>query len=125
MPQIQATAGVSLLLICLIAWDYQRVRQIYLPAAQRSVLWREDPWAAANQTWFFGDAVRFAKVTSTPVTDDNAARLLQDSLSALHYSPEPRVVQKLVESAERSGQSQLAQWHRSQMQRHYGTGPSR
>lgn len=122
---LQASAGISLLLICLIAWDYQRVRQIYLPAAQRSVLWREDPWAAANQTWFFGDAVRFAKVTSTPVTDDNAARLLQDSLSALHYSPEPRVVQKLVESAERSGQAQLAQWHRSQLRRVYGAAAAR
>jgi hypothetical protein len=59
------------------------------------------------------------------VTDDNAARLLQDSLSALHYSPEPRVVQKLVESAERSGQAQLAQWHRSQLRRVYGAAAAR
>ena len=117
---VQMAGGLGLLLICLITWDYQRVRQIYLPAAQRSVLWREDPWAAANQTWFFGDAVRFAKVTSHTVTQENAQEMLSEGLATMHYSPEPKVIDKVVDSARLSGQEALARWHEAQALRVYG-----
>ena len=109
-----AVAMVALGLIALIAWDYQRVRQIYLPAPQRMAVWRADPWQAARGSWFFAEAVRFAEVTTTPVTPDNAAAMLQASLRALHYSPEPRVIDKVTDSARLVGRDDLAQWHAQQ-----------
>ena len=110
----------GLCLIALIAWDYQRVRQVYLSAPQRSALWRDDPWGAARQTWFFGDAARFADLTSTPVTANNAQAMLDSSLAMLHYSPEPRVIDKLIESARLLSQDRLADWHQAQKQAVYG-----
>ena len=111
---LQLLGLCSLCLIAAMAWDYQRVRQVYLPAPQRSALWRDDPWRAARQTWFFGDAAQFAELTSTPVTADNAHAMLERSLAMLHYSPEPRVIDVLIESARLLGQDQLADWHQAQ-----------
>lgn len=117
---LQALGVVGLCLIALIAWDYQRMRQIYLPPVLRSTLWPEDPWPAARKTWFFGNAVRFAEVTSTPVTPDNASSMLDASLKVLHYSPEPRVIDKLIASARLLGQTRLADAHQAQKQAVYG-----
>lgn len=117
---VQTLTLVGLGLLALIGWDYQRVRQIYLPHAQRSALWQADPWGAARQTWFFSGALRFAEVTVTPVEPENAQTLLDASLATLHDSPEPRVIDKLVDSARLLGQNDLADWHASQKQKVYG-----
>lgn len=117
---LQTLALVGLGLLALIAADYQRVRQIYLPHAQRSALWQADPWGAARQTWFFGDALRFAEVTVTPVGPENAQTLLDASLATLHDSPEPRVIDKLTESARLLGQHPLADSHQAQKLKVYG-----
>ena len=104
----------------LIGYDYQRVRQIFLPPAQRLAQWQADPWGAASKTWFFSRTVAFAELTSTEVTAQNAESMLAASQALLHYSPEPRVVRRLIESAEQAGQKELAQWHRQQLQKVYG-----
>lgn len=117
---VRALALAGLCLIALAAYDYQRMRQIYLPALQRATVWREDPWQGARQTWLFADTVRFAEVTSTPVTPDNARALLDASLAVLHYSPEPRVIDQLIESARLAGRPDLADWHQRQKQAVYG-----
>ena len=121
-----AVAWLALAGLCLLIWigyDYQRMRQIYLPAAQRTGFWRDEPWTHARQTLFFGDAVRFAEVTSTPVTQQNASAMLQASLAVLHYSPEPRVIDKLIDSARLSGRDDLARWHQAHQQAVYGKQP--
>jgi len=121
-----AVAWLALAGLCLLIWigyDYQRMRKIYLPAAQRTGFWRDEPWTHARQTLFFGDAVRFAEVTSTPVTQQNASAMLQASQAVLHYSPEPRVIDKLIESARLSGREDLARWHQAHQQAVYGKQP--
>ena len=116
---LRTLAAASLCVLALIAWDYQRVRQVYLPPEQRSAAAREHPWEVARQTWFFTGALRFAVVgTSTP-TPDNAQALLAASLAALHYSPEPRIIERVIASARLSGQDELAQWHAAQKQKVY------
>ncbi len=120
---VRVLAWVALGLTALIAFDYQRMRQIYLPAAQRTALWREEPWRAAQQTWFFGKAVRFAELSTTPVTTHNARDMLKLGQEVLHYSPEPRVIDKLIESARLSGQDKLAEWHQAQKQVAQGKSP--
>lgn len=119
---LRALAWTALGLIVLIGGDYQRVRQIYLPPAQRWALWQDDPWTAARRTVFFGPALRFAEVTTTAVNADNAAAMLQASQAMLHYSPEPRVVDKLIESAKRADRPDLAQWHEARKAVLYGQG---
>lgn len=120
---VRAVAIGALCVMALVAYDYQRVRQIYLPLAQRVAVWADDPWGAAGRTWFFGSTVAFARVTSTPVTPDNAAEMLEASQALLHYSPEPRVVRQLIDSAQQAGHEDLARWHRRQLQVVYGERP--
>lgn len=117
--QVLALAGLCL--VPPIAWDYQRVRQVYLPPALRSPLWQADPWGAARRTWFFGDAIRFAEVTVFPVTPANAQTMLDASLRTLHDSPEARVIDTLIASARLLGQDELADWHQAQKDKVYGT----
>ena len=118
-PVMRTVGAAGLCLILLVGADYQRMRQVYLPASQRLSWWRDDPWTAARQTLFFSDTVRFAELTTRAVTPENAADMLQASQAMLHYSPEPRVIDKLIDSARRSGRDELAQWHTLQKQKVY------
>jgi O-antigen ligase len=81
------------------AWDYRRISQIYLPAEQRAIAYRDDTIQKLRDSWLFRDQVRFADLTITPLTRGNAAWTYQTASELLHYSPEPRVVEKLIESA--------------------------
>lgn len=122
-PVLHAVGWCTLTLTLLIGGDYLRLRQIYLPADQRWALWQDDPWAAARRTLFFSRAVLFAEVTSTRVNADNAPAILQASQRLLHYSPEPRVIDKLIESARLSGQTELAAWYEARKAAVYGASP--
>ncbi|MBM3386738.1 MAG: polymerase [Betaproteobacteria bacterium] len=117
---VSTVAAVSLCLIALIGFDHQRMRQIFLPSTQRLALWQADPWGAARQTWFFRRTVDFAELSATEASPDNASAMLASSERMLHYSPEPRVVQRLIDSARLLGREELAQWHTQQLQRVYG-----
>ena len=116
-------AWTALVVTVLVGSDYQRARQVYLPQAQRWAIWAQDPWTAAGRSLFFGQAVRFAEVTTTAVTADNASAMLQASQAMLHYSPEPRVIDKLIESARLANEETLARWHEAQKAAVYGQNP--
>lgn len=79
-------------------WDYRRVSQIYLPPQLRSPEYREDPLPGIRDSWLFRSQARFAELTITPLTRGNAAWTYDNALALLHYSPEPRVIEKLIES---------------------------
>ncbi|PUE06771.1 hypothetical protein B9Z51_12590 [Limnohabitans sp. T6-5] len=116
---VRALAVAALAILSVVAVDYARVRQIYMPAAQRWLWWREDPMGAAQASWFFGASAQFAELSLTPVTPDNAAHMLQLSQTLLHYSPEPKVIHPLIDSAHLLGQEDLAQWHQKQLNKVY------
>jgi hypothetical protein len=80
-------------------WDYHRISQLYMAPDDRDAAYRQDPMRFAEQSKLFADSVRFAKVTSQPATKDNAAWMLPNAMLTLHFSPEPRVVTKVIESA--------------------------
>ena len=109
--------GRRLLAVLLLAgvgcagWDYHRISQIYLPREQRAAAYRDDAMAHARRSWLFADAVRFAEVTTRPPTRDNAAWLLPAALQTLHYSPEPRDITQVIESASLLGRDELALTH--------------
>ena len=122
---LRAAGWCTLTLSLLISADYLRLRQVYLPHEQRIALWQDNPWAASRRTLFFGQTFLFAEVTSRRVNADNAQAMLQSSLVLLHYSPEPRVIDKLIESARMAGQPELAAWHEARKAAVYGASPRR
>lgn len=93
-------ATISIAFLAGVAWDYTRVSQIYLPRAERLPAWREHTLdRLRGRSWFFGDAVKFAELTLTPVTRGNAAGMYDLAGEMLHFSPEPRVVVKRIQAA--------------------------
>ncbi|MFY7870984.1 MAG: Wzy polymerase domain-containing protein [Limnohabitans sp.] len=116
---LPAIGALILACVTLVAWDYLRVRQIYLSPADRMALWRQDPLGAARGSWMFARTGAFAELTLTTVQPGNAHKVLQQSLAALHHSPEPRVLTRLIESAALTGHQALAEWHREQFRNVY------
>jgi len=104
-------AALALCVLAYAAWDYHRVSQIYLPPEARSPQYREDPMPLIRQSWLFRDHVRFAELTTTPLTRANAQWTYDTALGLLHYSPEPRVIEAVIESALLLGHDQVALAH--------------
>ena len=80
------------------AWDYWRVSQVYLPPSERREAWRADPLSNASHSWLFAAQARFAELTLTDIDRSNAAENAALAREMLHYSPEPRVVERLIEA---------------------------
>jgi hypothetical protein len=85
------------------AWDFNRVGQIYRPAASRDAAYRDNPLHHAKQSWLFKNQADFAELTTQTVTPDNAADLYPQALRVMHYSPEARVVQRAIDSGKLLG----------------------
>jgi len=80
------------------AWDYNRVAQIYRQPEMRDAAYRHNPMQAASQSWLFKNQVDFARLMIQSVTQENAQETYDLAMRVLHYSPEPRVVERAVES---------------------------
>jgi len=108
LPALQAatrwawTAAV-LVLACYASWDFWRVGQIYLPAEARSPAYAENTIARIGHSWVYRDQVRFATLTLSTLTPDNAVQVNALAREMLHFSPEPRVIEKVIESAKLLG----------------------
>ena len=96
-----ALAAVATVAACALAgWSYWRVTQPYLDPADRAPQYRQPSWVQLRNSWLFSDQVDFAELAVTPVAPHTAPRLLALSEDLLHFSPEPMVVQKLLQSAQ-------------------------
>ncbi|WP_295982928.1 O-antigen ligase family protein [uncultured Variovorax sp.] len=85
------------------SWDYIRISQVYLPREERLPRYEDHPLDKAQGSWLFANHVDFAKLTLTPLTISNAAEIHVLASRLVHFSPEPRVIVKLIESAELMG----------------------
>lgn len=92
-------AIVLVVILGFTTWDYWRVSQLYVAPAARAEAYREDTLAKVRGAVLFSHQVQFAELTTATVVPDNAERLYALALGLLHFSPEPRVVEKLIESA--------------------------
>lgn len=107
MPRrMMAAALMSAVLYA--SWDYVRISQIYLPRGERLPAYAEDTLQKLQSSWLFADQVRFAELTITPVTPSNAVRMHTLAQQVLRFSPEPRVIIKLIESATLIGREEEA-----------------
>ncbi|WP_049794484.1 PglL family O-oligosaccharyltransferase [Variovorax paradoxus] len=96
-------AAVLLAIVAYASWDYIRISQIYLPRDERLPAYADDTLSKLEGSWLFARQVDFAELTLTDVTPANAARMHALAERTLHFSPEPRVIVKLIESAELLG----------------------
>jgi O-antigen ligase len=106
--------GVALaaaLLLTYATWDYRRVSQIYLPAPERFAAWRDDTERHIARSMLFSQQARFALLTLAPLERANAQWTLDTAEAVLHYSPEPKVIEKAIESATMLGQEDRALLH--------------
>jgi O-antigen ligase len=93
------TASTLIAFVVCAGWDYHRVSQIYLAPESRDMAYREDTLAKIQRSWLFGNQLRFAELLLTPLSQDNARWAFDTASALLHYSPEPRVIEKVIESA--------------------------
>ncbi|WP_296925120.1 PglL family O-oligosaccharyltransferase [Polaromonas sp.] len=105
-------AGVILLAaVAYGAWDYHRVSQIYRAPAQRHPAYRENTLEKISATRLFRREAEFAALSLTPLTPANALQIYAQSRELLHFSPEPRVIEKVIESAVVLGRDEEALRH--------------
>ncbi len=93
------TAMFIIAIVVWVSWDYYRVSQIYLAPGSRASFLRDNTLEKVKTVVWFENQVKFAELTITPVTVDNAAQMNALALSLLHFSPEAKVAIKLIESA--------------------------
>lgn len=94
-----AAGGVILVAVAYAGWDYHRVSQIYLGPEQRALAYRENTLKKISATRLFRRQAEFAALSLTPLTPANALQIYAQSTELLHFSPEPRVIEKVIESA--------------------------
>ncbi len=70
-----------------------------LAPQDRDAAYREGTLAKIGDSWLFRNQVRFAELALTPLTRDNARWTFNTATALLHYSPEPVVIEKAIESA--------------------------
>ncbi|RCW65635.1 PglL family O-oligosaccharyltransferase [Pseudorhodoferax soli] len=105
-------AVLALALVAYAAWDYRRISQIYLQPAQRAPAYRDDTLAKVQQSWLYQRQVRFAVLGVSEVTPDSAAFVHALATELLHFSPEPRVIEKLLDSAQLLGLQSEVEFHK-------------
>ncbi len=102
-PGARMLAGLlaAILLACCAyaAWDYHRVSQIYRAPQDRDAAYRDGTLSKIRDSWLFRNQVDFAELSLTPLTRDNAQWTFKTATALLHYSPEPGVIEKVIESA--------------------------
>jgi O-antigen ligase len=94
-------AGIFLLVfVAYAAFDYHRVRQLFIPDAERSELYRHHTLVKAEQSWLFAAQVRYARLSTMTKSADNAAETYALAKEVFHFSAEPWILKTLVEAGE-------------------------
>jgi O-antigen ligase len=109
-PGKTLVSGLLALALLYTAWDYHRISQLYLPAEERSAIYRNRPLPGIGDSWLFRDQVAFAVLSVTPLNRGNAAWMNALALNLLHYSPEPKVIETAIDSAMLLGREDEALW---------------
>lgn len=95
----RVATAVMVAMVAYTGWDYLRISQIYVARAERLPPWQDHTLEKLRASWLFAGQVQFAELSLTPVMRANAAAVNALATRVLHFSPEPRVAAKLVESA--------------------------
>ena len=111
-PLWLAFFGILILGFCTYAaWDYWRISQIYTLPAERAVAYQGDTLEKIRGSRLFQNQVRFAELGTTVLTAQNAEHNFALAKDLLHFSAEPQVAQRIVESAMLLGRNEDAQYY--------------
>ena len=99
-PYLQAVGAGILLTFCALAgWQYHLASQIYLSPEKRAPAYRNNTLDKISHVWLYQDQVRFAKLTTTDLAPDNAVQMNLLAKEMLHFSPEAKVAEIVIDSA--------------------------
>jgi hypothetical protein len=98
--------------LAIATYQYRTVSQLYKPVDRRPAHLRDVRAVPAPAGTLFPDQVRFAWLTTHPLTPANAVQMHAVALALLHFSPEPRVIDKLLDSAQVLGLDDEVAFHR-------------
>jgi len=111
-PVFTVSIATILIAICsYTAWDYWRVSQLYVAQAERSSAYRDNTLDKLRGSWLFESQAQFAELTTMALAPSKAAYAFDLAQELLHFSPEPRVAEKLIESAVMLGRDQDAAFY--------------
>ncbi|MCX7276965.1 MAG: Wzy polymerase domain-containing protein [Burkholderiales bacterium] len=120
---ICALLATVLIAICsYVAWDYHRISQIYLSPDDRDPAYRMDTLDKLHASWMFHDQVEFAELSITPLTLANAPEQYRMALEMLHFSPERRVIERVIDAALLLGRDRDAVFHLARYQAAFPEG---
>jgi hypothetical protein len=89
-----------LALVCaMVSLNYWRMSQLYMTVENRAPAYRDNTHTKVQGAWFFSGHVDFAVLSVTPVSEQTAPYLLQLGEHLLHFSPEAKVVEKILDAA--------------------------
>lgn len=108
---IGVIASMFIAFLGFVTWDYRRVSQLYLAPESRVEAYREGTLEKVRGSSLFRDQVEFAELTTTRLGPENAEYLNAMARRLVHFSPEPRVVQKLIDSAAMLGDVEEARFY--------------
>lgn len=109
-PSVAVLGATGIALVAgavLLAWvasDYHRISQLYKVPQKRDSAYRDMAPATTAPSLLFQDQVDFARLPSIGLTPATAQEVFTLSGQLLHYSPEPRVIERRIDSAVMLGQ---------------------
>lgn len=116
-PYLYALPAIVMIVYCgLAAWQYQIASQIYLDPDHRASAYHSNTLQKVKGVWLYQDAVRFAELTTADLDADNAAYINALAKEMLHFSPETRVVELLLESAQLLGRDDEVAFYAARFQ---------
>ena len=116
----QQLAAIAMLLgLAYASFDFVRVTQLYTQPQERSWPFREHTMEQAQRTPLYQNAVNFAMLSVVPLTAQNAEVELARAQMLMHYSPEARVVQRIIEAQLLLGRDAEAEQARQHFQQVY------
>ena len=92
-----ALAGCLLLGMAYASFDFARVTQLYMAVEDRIWPFRNETREQAERSLLYRNAVQFASVSLDPVTLEQAEQQLAIARRLMHYSPESRMVIRIIE----------------------------
>ena len=79
------------------SFDFARVTQLYMAVEDRIWPFRNKTREQAERSLLYRNAVQFASVSLDPVTLEQAEQQLAIARRLMHYSPESRMVIRIIE----------------------------
>ena len=104
-----AVAVLMLLGLFYASFDFVRVTQLYTAPEDRVWPFANNTVAQASRTPLYQNAVRFAGISTIPLTEQNAAEQLAQAQRLMHFSPEARVVERIIKALQLLGREAEAQ----------------